>query len=52
MTTPSEPDSPEKRQFILAMSIFVAMAVVGTLFGLWFVFQFAPGPGGLMAKPS
>ena len=52
MTDKREPDSPQKREFILAMSIFVAMAVVGTLFGLWFVFQFAPGQGGPMALPN
>ena len=31
-----------KREFILAMSIFVAMAVIGTGFGLWFVSHYAP----------
>jgi hypothetical protein len=25
-----------KREFILAMSIFVTMAIVGTAFGLWY----------------
>lgn len=33
-----------KREFILAMSIFVAMAIVGTLFGLWFLVQYGPDP--------
>lgn len=31
-----------KREFILAMSIFVAMAVVGTGFALWFVTAYGP----------
>lgn len=28
---------PRRREFILAMSIFVALAVVGTIFALWYV---------------
>jgi hypothetical protein len=31
-----------KREFILAMSMFVAMAVVGTGFALWFVTVYGP----------
>ena len=29
-----------QREFILAMTMFVLMAIVGTAFGLWFTFQF------------
>lgn len=31
-----------KREFILAMSLFVAAAVVGTGFSLWYVANYAP----------
>lgn len=31
-----------KRDFILAMSMFVAMAVIGTAFGLWLTSQYGP----------
>lgn len=31
-----------KREFILACTIFVSMAVVGTVFALWFTFNYAP----------
>ena len=34
--------NPMKRDFILAMSMFVAMAVVGTTFGLWYVYTYGP----------
>jgi len=39
-----EPKSPMRSEFILAMSIFVAMAVVGTAFALWFVAHYASTP--------
>jgi hypothetical protein len=44
-------NSPLKREFILAMSIFVAMAIVGTIFGLWFVFHYAPANPTPVANP-
>jgi len=52
MTEQREPDSPMKREFILAMSIFVAMAIVGVAFGLWFAIQYAPGSAAPMALPN
>ena len=41
-----------KREFILAISIFVTMAVVGTLFGLWFVSRYAPTPSAPVVTPA
>lgn len=31
-----------KNEFILACTIFVSLAVVGTVFSLWFTYTFAP----------
>jgi len=31
-----------QRDFILAMTIFLLMAAVGTAFGLWFTMHYAP----------
>lgn len=32
-----------KREFILACSIYVGMAVTGTIFSLWFTYTHTPG---------
>lgn len=34
--------SSRKREFILAFSVFVVMAVVGVSFGLWYALNYAP----------
>ena len=39
-----------KNEFLLAMSIFVAMAVIGTAFGLWMVGMFNAKP--MSAPPT
>lgn len=31
-----------KPEFQLAVTIFIAIAIIGTLFGLWFASQYAP----------
>jgi len=43
------PKDAMKREFILAGSIFVAMAIVGAVFALWFVFNYAPARPAPMA---
>lgn len=40
-----------KRDFILAMSMFVAMAITGTAFGLWYVSTYAPTQPPLALDP-
>ena len=41
-----------KREFILAMSIFVTMAIVGTAFGLFYVSQFGPARTTVTVDPK
>lgn len=31
-----------RREFILASAIYVAFAVIGTVFSLWFTYNYAP----------
>lgn len=40
MAETNDSGSNLKREFVLASSIFVLLAIIGTVFGLWMVFSF------------
>jgi hypothetical protein len=43
---------PRRREFVLAMTIFVMLAVIGTAFALWFVYVTVPSPNMPMTAPG
>lgn len=52
MTDTKDPGSERQREFVLAGTIFVLLAIVGTAFGLWMVFRFKAGlPHGQQVQP-